>query len=405
MPIYDPQELSRYRKEHGLVSDDGSSRTEPSQEPPLTLLPLSSGGHSPTRASFQLGPAAPYDGHTDQNAADSPGPFTYMPLHNTSRRPSDMIGQPSQGHSPEARSSNLYPLYLQDMGSQPTEVNGTQAFQIHYGDLPVQQAYPNQGLPPSMMPAYSVAPMFVADPSMGLSTSVHRAPMQLQTQFQTPAMDYRLAHRQSAYSTSKHIAPFADHNGSPRHVHIQQHPSQGKAADDRMALQPPGFVPQELMMINVPHHMQGLSTGVQPTVNASPRNPQPSTPFMMNPKIIHSSSSAKHAPPRSVYPQQSINLGQRGTPREPRARSQHNQGSHFTPLRPTGEPAFARGYRQPLVPLPMQSVAFEAARGGLEAPPPPMIVGRGRGKGPGPGRKAGSAARGPRLPPPGVYPV
>ncbi|KAJ9122247.1 hypothetical protein QFC22_001667 [Naganishia vaughanmartiniae] len=352
MPIYDPQELSRYRKEHGLVSDDGSSRTEPSREPPLALLPLSSGGHSPTHASFQFSPA-------------------------------------------------------EELGNQSAEVNETQTFQSHYGDLPVRQPYANPGLPPVMVSAYSASSMFAIDTSMGLSASVHRAPMQLQSQYQHQPKDQSLNQRQPDYSTSSYQSPLTDHNGPPRRAHLQ-HYSQDTPVNVHTISQPAVYVPQELMMINVPHHMHGFSPNMQPfTFNASPKHLQSSPSSIMNLEKMHSPSSANYASSHSVFPHQTSNVGQRANPREPRTRSQNNQGSAHTPMRPTGQLTSVRGYRQPPIPLPMQSTAFEAyeASRGSGAPPVSFGNGRGRGKGPGAGRKPGFAARGPRLPLPGVYPI
>lgn len=129
--LYDPQELSRYRKEHGLQVDTSARPPFESDEPPLTLLPISSGGHSPTKAAFSfLEPQAGVLPEHDRSET----PIVYPRLDSQPRGDTHTA---TLVQSDEGRNLDLYPLYLQNPGMY--QGYGAHGYPPHLGNYEYQQ--------------------------------------------------------------------------------------------------------------------------------------------------------------------------------------------------------------------------------------------------------------------------
>lgn len=166
--LYDPQELSRYRKEHGLQVDTSARPPFASDEPPLTLLPISSGGHSPTKTAF----SSPEPQAAAVSAHDrSETPIVYPRLDT---QPQETAHSANFVEFGEGRNLDLYPLYLQDSGVY--HGYGAHGYPPQSGNYGYQQTV--IGIQAS--PAFShYGPQYTSfHPITPSGNSAYRAPMQ-----------------------------------------------------------------------------------------------------------------------------------------------------------------------------------------------------------------------------------
>jgi hypothetical protein len=348
MPIYDPQELSKYRRQHGLHLSPIATGAQPNNEPPLPLLPLSSGGHSPTRLSFSA--IAP-DLMNMPSVEASTQSVVYG--HYTSTQPqTTQARDPPERYttlqSPEASASGIYPIYLQNPAGQMYEYGSMHDYHPQAMEEVQQQSFGDRMM--GQAPAYPGGHYPEADQVTPSGNSAYRAPMQLEP----TVVDRRM-------TRGNPPAPLALEPNRP--TLISQLAGYQHYSDHGMISPPPGFGQQDARLYNAPPFAHQYPVAAQQAHQAPPvaypASANMSGTYLPHAVPVHGADTgitnygrrASQAPRRDSLMQ---------PPHETYQQDPPPQLSTDTTSQPS-VPAIAISGRYP--PLPMQSAAFQAATG------------------------------------------
>jgi hypothetical protein len=361
MPIYDAQELSRYRRENGLHHNPTAGPLHPSSDPPVALLPLSSGGHSPTRLSFSaVAPgmmAVPFEDRPaqvithDHLVTQAPPPQ----LQNT-------FDEYSTTQSPGAHGPDFHPYYLQNPSGQMQEYGGMHGYGPMH-DYHPQITDARVQPPPTArlmehVPAYPGGQYPAMDHITPSGNSAYRAPMQLE-----PTPVERHTARGPRANPPPHLV--LDPN---RPTLISQLAGFEHFSEQAMLSHPPGLDYQDARYQDAPPfaHQYAMSIQQQPPAHGLP--------------VVYPASanmSGQNATPAAIHP--GLNVGAQGIDDHATRISQYPrrdslmQTKHETDAQaplpqlstdhasnpPVSATALAGRYPS----LPMQSAAFTAATG------------------------------------------
>jgi hypothetical protein len=341
--VYDPQDLSKYRRDHGLQVDTRAPPALPSNEPPLTLLPISSGGHSPTKSAN-----SPLD--------QSDEPIIYAHISRQPQREDDHQSNLAQTY--EGQNQHLYPLYHQDPNEQYYGY-GLNAYQAESRQEGYQQSH--TGIQSSHALGYSAAQYASHDHVTPSGNSAYRAPMQIESTM--------AANPEQRIAEAMHGLPagmYAADQGQP--TMISQLAGYGHAAapsEDQFVSVPAALEHQESRYFNpAPFGLQYSNTAQYPgnfgqpvlytPVSATPAMYPSNAPFVPPPAITTPGMpTTGNDLVRTAQQQRSMGMSQdRQAPRQ-------GEGIHYRSV-----PRSVSGGRQQS--LPMQAVAFMASEAGAE---------------------------------------